>query len=115
MSLNFTKNVSAPLLIFLKKTSILLVFLVSPFSSFFLSKAFECAICAGRIIRASIKETLKVKITIVETSPKKLPILPSTKKKVENAIMVVRIAETIGGITSIVPSIAALILDLPKS
>jgi hypothetical protein len=38
-----------------------------------------------------------------------------TKKKVEKAINVVKIAETIGGITSIVPSMAALIFDFPKS
>ena len=71
--------------------------------------------CAGSIIKASINETLNVNITIIETSPKKLPILPSTKKNVEKAISVVKIAETIGGITSIVPSIAARILDFPLS
>ena len=99
----------------MKKPSILFVFTACSLSNFFLSKALECAICAGKIISASIKETANVSITIVETSPKKLPILPSTKKKVENAMIVVKIAETIGGITSMVPSIAALILDLPKS
>ena len=54
-----------------------------------------------------IMNTLTSIMEWVETSPKKFPILPSTKKKVEKAIIVVRIAETIGGITSIVPSIAA--------
>ncbi len=71
--------------------------------------------CAGKIINASIKETVRVRITIVETSLKKLPKFPSTKKKVEKAIKVVKIAVTIGGITSIVPSMAALIFDFPKS
>ena len=71
--------------------------------------------CAGKTIKASIKETDKVSITITETSLKKSPILPSTKKKVEKAMIVVKIAEIIGGITSIVPSIAAFTLDFPKS
>ena len=68
-----------------------------------------------KLLKLQLKKQLKLSNTIVETSPKKLPILPSTKKKVENAMIVVKIAETIGGITSTVPSIAALILDLPKS
>ena len=91
----------------MKKPSIPPFLICSPFSNFFLSKALECAICAGKIINASIKETVNVNKTITETSLKKLPILPSTKNKVEKAIIVVKIAETIGGITSIVPSIAA--------
>ena len=106
---------SAFLLIFLKNPSIPFIFSTAPFSNFLLSKALECAICAGKIINASIRETLRVNKTIVDTSPKKLPTVPSTKKNVEKAIMVVKIAETIGGITSIVPSMAAFILDFPKS
>ena len=60
-------------------------------------------------------ETNKVKITTVDTSPKNSPIRPSKKKKVAKAIIVVNNADTTGGNTSMVPSIAALIGDLPFS
>ena len=67
------------------------------------------------MIKASIIETNNVKVTTVAISPKNSPILPSKKKKVEKAIIVVSNAETTGGNTSIVPSIAALIGDFPIS
>ena len=77
--------------------------------------ALECAKCAGKIISASTNDTTRVRITITETSPKKLPILPSKNRNIEKASMVVIIAEIIGGITSIVPSTAARIGLLPFS
>ena len=46
-------------------------------------------------------------MTIIATSPKKFPISPASTNSVEKAMRVVRIAETIAGITSIVPSTAA--------
>ena len=77
--------------------------------------AFECAKCAGNIINASTNETTKVKITITETSPKNSPILLSKNRNIENANIVVIIAEIIGGNTSIVPSTAACTGDFPFS
>ena len=77
--------------------------------------AFECAKCAGSIINASTNETTKVSITITDTSLKNSPILLSKNKNNENAKSVVIIAETTGGITSIVPSIAASTGDFPFS
>ena len=56
---------------------------------------------------ASINETERVNITMIETSPKNSPILLSKNKNSEKANNVVIIAETTGGITSIVPSMAA--------
>ncbi len=59
-------------------------------------------------MNASVNETVRVKTTIIATSPKNSPTLPSKKKNVENATRVVRIAAVIAGITSNVPSMAAL-------
>ena len=75
----------------------------------------ECAKCAGKMIKASTKETTKVKITITETSLKNSPILLSKKRNNEKAKSVVIIADTTGGITSMVPSIAAWIGVFPFS
>ena len=58
---------------------------------------------------------MSVKITIRATSPKKSPTSPSSTINAENAIIVVIMAETIAGITSIVPSIAASAGDFPCS
>jgi hypothetical protein len=54
-----------------------------------------------------------VRITIIATSVKNSPILPSRKKKVLKAIIVVKMAEVMAGITSLVPSSAADIGSLP--
>ena len=56
--------------------------------------AFECETCDGKIINASIKEIPSVRITITDTSLKYSPTLPSMKKKVEKAIIVVKTEET---------------------
>ena len=66
-------------------------------------------------MRASIKEMLRVRSTMTETSAKKFPILPSRKKKVEKATIVVKMAEVMGGITSIVPSMAARMAEGRKT
>ena len=66
-------------------------------------------------MNASNKENPKVSITTMVTSIKNSPILPSKKKKVLKAIMVVKMAEVIAGITSIVPSMAACTLVFPFS
>ena len=65
------------------------------------------------MIMASTKDKARVKATTVATSLKKSPIFPSRKKNIEKAKIVVVIADKIGGITSIVPSIAAFIGDFP--
>ena len=67
------------------------------------------------MIRASTNETINVSITIIATSPKKFPTSPANSSKVEKAINVVIIADTIAGRTSIVPSTAAYSGDLPSS
>jgi hypothetical protein len=54
-------------------------------------------------------------MTINAISEKKSPALPSRKKKEENAIIVVRTALTTDGITSTVPSNAALRRGFPLS
>ena len=64
---------------------------------------------------ASTNDIVNVNITINATSPKKSPTSPSNKIRDEKAIIVVIIAETIAGITSIVPSIAASSGVLPCS
>ena len=70
---------------------------------------------AGKIMSASTNDIVNVNITINATSPKKSPTSPSNKIRDEKAIIVVIIAETIAGITSIVPSIAASSGVLPCS
>ena len=62
---------------------------------------------AGKIMSASTNDIVNVNITINATSPKKSPTSPSSRSKEENAIIVVIIADTMAGMTSRVPSIAA--------
>ncbi len=52
---------------------------------------------------------------MTDTSPKNSPIRPSKNKKILNAKIVVKIAETMAGNTSTTPSIAACSGDLPFS
>ena len=54
---------------------------------------------AGKIISASTREINKMTVRTKEISPKKVPNKPGRKKKVEKAMMVVNMAETMGGMT----------------
>ena len=67
------------------------------------------------MINASISETINVMITIMATSPKKLPTSPASKSNVAKEIIVVIIAETMAGNTSSVPSTAESAADFPLS
>ena len=67
------------------------------------------------MIKASIIETSKVAITTKANSEKKSPARPSTIKKNEKAMIVVKTADNTAVMTSIVPSIAALNGDFPFS
>ncbi len=112
-SLNHVMIESPNVLMYLNFEKSLPMVVVGFFPS--LRKAFEWAKCAGRIMSASTNETASVNITTTDTSPKNSPIRPSRKRKIPKANTVVTIAETIGGITSMVPSIAACIGSLPFS
>ncbi len=79
------------------------------------ARALECARWDGKIINASTNEILRVAITTKASSPKKSAILPSRKKNEEKAIIVVRMADTMAGTTSMVPSMAACIAFFPFS
>ena len=64
---------------------------------------------------ASTNDTKRVMITIIATSPKKLPTSPASNSNVANDMIVVIIAETIAGNTSRVPSTAESAADFPLS
>ena len=67
------------------------------------------------MISASISDTISVIITIMATSPKKLPTSPASNSNVAKEIIVVMMAETMAGNTSSVPSTAESAADFPLS